>query len=78
MAARVIGDQAIAPLYERARALYDVTARGRQPVEKHNRRPFAEDLALEREAPGARNLAQNLKTLCNHRPTLWRKNRRCG
>ena len=78
MAARVIRDQAIAPLYERARALYDVPARRRQPVEKNNRRPLAEGLALEREAPGARDLAQNLKTLCNHRPTLWRKNHCCG
>ena len=61
VAARVVGDQPVAALHERPRALHDVPPRGRQPVDQHDRRALAERLALQRDAAGARKLPQNLE-----------------
>src|ERR671915_2266512 len=47
VAARVVGDQAVAPLDEVARALHDVAPRGRQPVQKDDRGAVTRLLATE-------------------------------
>ena len=50
MAARVVGDDPVTAALERLGAHDDVAARGGQPVEEDDRRPFAGLLAGERHA----------------------------
>ena len=49
MAARVVGDQAVAAPQQGARALHDVAARGRQAVQQHDRRPLPGQLPAQGE-----------------------------